>query len=300
MNELFLVNLGIHDGEGGGGTAGAAAGAAAAGSAESAGTPAGTEAPELKAQTQGSDDRAEFERLIKGQYKAYYDEKVQGHIKERFKASKQAEARMQKTIDGMQPVMQMLAEKYHADPGDVEAISKAIQEDSSYYEDEAAERGMSVEQLKEFKRISRENAALRAAEEQRQEKAGQQEAMLRWQQQSETVAQKYPGFQGLEEEANDPVTGERFLQLLSSGIDVENAYKVVHMDDLISGALEYGVNKARQDTVQTIKARGMRPSENGASGTGAAVQHKDVASLTKDERAQLMKRALRGESIDLK
>ena len=159
---------------------------------------------------------------------------------------------------------------------------------------------MSVEQLKEFKRISRENAALRAAEEQRQEKAGQQEAMLRWQQQSEAVAQKYPGFQGLEEEANDPVTGERFLQLLSSGIDVENAYKVVHMDDLISGALEYGVNKARHDTVQTIKARGMRPSENGASGTGAAVQHKDVASLTKDERAQLMKRALRGESIDLK
>lgn len=299
MNELFLVNLGIHDGEGGGGTAGAAAGAAAAGSAESAGTPAGTEAAGQEAQ-QGADDRAEFERLIKGQYKAYYDEKVQGHIKERFKASKQAEARMQKTIDGMQPVMQMLAEKYHAEPGDVEAISKAIQEDSSYYEDEAAERGMSVEQLKEFKRISRENAALRAAEEQRQEKAGQQEAMLRWQQQSETVAQKYPGFQGLEEEANDPVTGERFLQLLSSGIDVENAYKVVHMDDLISGALEYGVNKARHDTVQTIKARGMRPSENGASGTGAAVQHKDVASLTKDERAQLMKRALRGESIDLK
>ena len=296
MNELFLVNLGIHDGEGGGGTAGAGA---AAGSAESAGTPAGTEAAGQEAQ-QGADDRAEFERLIKGQYKAYYDEKVQGHIKERFKASKQAEARMQKTIDGMQPVMQMLAEKYHADPGDVEAISKAIQEDSSYYEDEAAERGMSVEQLKEFKRISRENAALRAAEEQRQEKAGQQEAMLRWQQQSETVAQKYPGVQGLEEEANDPVTGERFLQLLSSGIDVENAYKVVHMDDLISGALEYGVNKARQDTVQTIKARGMRPSENGASGTGAAVQHKDVASLTKDERAQLMKRALRGEQIDLK
>ena len=296
MNELFLVNLGIHDGEGGGGTAGAGA---AAGSAESAGTPAGTEAAGQEAQ-QGADDRAEFERLIKGQYKAYYDEKVQGHIKERFKASKQAEARMQKTIDGMQPVMQMLAEKYHADPGDVEAISKAIQEDSSYYEDEAAERGMSVEQLKEFKRISRENAALRAAEEQRQEKAGQQEAMLRWQQQSETVAQKYPGFQGLEEEANDPVTGERFLQLLSSGIDVENAYKVVHMDDLISGALEYGVNKARQDTVQTIKARGMRPSENGARGTGAAVQHQDVASLTKDERAQLMKRALRGEQIDLK
>lgn len=294
MNELFLVNLGIHDGEGGGGTAGAAAG-----SAESAGTPAGTEAAGQEAQ-QGADDRAEFERLIKGQYKAYYDEKVQGHIKERFKASKQAEARMQKTIDGMQPVMQMLAEKYHADPGDVEAISKAIQEDSSYYEDEAAERGMSVEQLKEFKRISRENAALRAAEEQRQEKAGQQEAMLRWQQQSEAVAQKYPGFQGLEEEANDPATGERFLQLLSSGIDVENAYKVVHMDDLISGALEYGVNKARHDTVQTIKARGMRPSENGASGTGAAVQHKDVASLTKDERAQLMKRALRGEQIDLK
>ena len=96
------------------------------------------------------------------------------------------------------------------------------------------------------------------------------------------------------------MTGERFLQLLSSGIDVENAYKVVHMDDLISGALEYGVNKARNDTVQTIRARGLRPSENGASGAGAAVQHKDVASLTREERAQLMKRALRGESIDLK
>ena len=68
----------------------------------------------------------------------------------------------------------------------------------------------------------------------------------------------------------------------------------------IEQALEYGVNKARNDTVQTIRARGLRPSENGASGAGAAVQHKDVASLTREERAQLMKRALRGESIDLK
>lgn len=297
--EDMRLNLWVHDGEGGGAAGAGADAGAAAGAAEGAGTPAGTEAAGQAQQT-GTDERAEFEELIKGKYKAYYDEKVQGHIRDRFKASKQAEARMQKTIDGMQPVMQMLAEKYHADPQDVDAISKAIQEDNSYYEDEAAERGMSVEQLKEFKRISRENAALRAAEEQRQEKAGQQEAMLRWQQQSEAVAQRYPGFQGLEAEANDPVTGERFLQLLSSGIDVENAYKVVHMDDLISGALEYGVNKARQETVQTIKARGMRPSENGASGAGAAVQHKDVASLTREERAQLMKRALRGESIDLK
>ena len=147
--EDMRLNLWVHDGEGGGAAGAGAAAGADAGAAEGAGTPAGTEAAG-QAQNPGTDERAEFEELIKGKYKAYYDEKVQGHIRDRFKASKQAEARMQKTIDGMQPVMQMLAEKYHADPQDVDAISKAIQEDNSYYEDEAAERGMSVEQLKEF------------------------------------------------------------------------------------------------------------------------------------------------------
>lgn len=55
----------------------------------------------------------------------------------------------------------MLAQKYGVDPGDLEKLSSAIEEDDSYYEDEATRRGLTVQQLKEMKRIERENETLR-------------------------------------------------------------------------------------------------------------------------------------------
>ena len=115
------------------------------------------------------DRNAEFEKLIKGEYKDLYDAKMQDTIQKRLKSSKE-------TVDkynALAPTLEMLAKKYGVDAGDIESLNKAIQEDDSYYEEEALEKNMSVQQLKEIKKMERENADLKRqmAEQSRQENA---------------------------------------------------------------------------------------------------------------------------------
>ena len=112
-----------------------------------------------KAETvEGVPDRnAEFERLIKGEYKDLYDAKVQDTIQKRLKSSKE-------TVDKyneLTPTLEMLARKYGVDATDIKALNQAITEDDSYYEEEALEKGISVQQLKAIRKMENENAELK-------------------------------------------------------------------------------------------------------------------------------------------
>ena len=85
------------------------------------------------------DRNAEFEKLIKGEYKDLYDARVQDTIQKRLKSTKE-------TVDKyneLAPTLDMLARKYGiSDASDIKALNKAIEEDDSYYEDEALEKGI--------------------------------------------------------------------------------------------------------------------------------------------------------------
>lgn len=242
--------------------------------------------------------RAEFERLIKGDYKDLYDERMQKTINARFKENKALEARAA-TADKMAPLMDMLASKYGVDASNPEAVLKAVQEDDSYYEQEAMEKGLSVDQLKQMKALERENAEFKrtAQEAQRQQNA----AMLyqKWQTEGDACKQMYPTFD-LTAEVNNTETGERFMSLLKSGVDVRTAFEVVHKDEIIGSAMQLTAQKIQQKTVADIRTRGMRPTENGASGSGAAVTRKsDPAQFTKRDRDEISRRVMRGERIEL-
>ncbi|MEE0867622.1 MAG: hypothetical protein UIL37_04880 [Clostridia bacterium] len=51
--------------------------------------------------------------------------------------------------------------------------------------------------------------------------------------------------------------------------------------------------------VNSIRSKGSRPVENGSAPNGAVVFEKNISKLTKKERAELAKRAMRGETINL-
>jgi hypothetical protein len=102
-----------------------------------------------------------FENLIKGEYKSEFDARVQNIINKRFGKVQQTEEQMK----SLQPVLDMLSQKYGVDKGDFDSLSKAIQDDDAYYEDEALQKGLSVKQLKEMKKLERENENLRKAQE---------------------------------------------------------------------------------------------------------------------------------------
>ena len=236
--------------------------------------------------------RADFEKLIRGEYKDIYDERAQRMIDERFKKTKALEEQSA----AIRPVLDLLAGKYGVDPTDVQALSKAIQDDDSYYQDEAMEKGITVEQLKEFKRLERENAQFRRESEEKQRQENAQRIYAQWTQQAEECKRFYPQFD-LRAEINGP-DGERLMRLLRAGVDVRTSYEIIHKDELIGSAMQLTARTVAEKTVNDIKARGMRPSENGASSQTPGITTKlDPKKLTKKEREEISKRVMRGEKI---
>jgi hypothetical protein len=239
-------------------------------------------------ETPAEDRNAKFESLIKGEYKDLYDQRVQDTVQKRLKGSKETVDR----YNALAPTLEILAKKYGVDSTNIEALNKAIEEDDSYFEEEALEKGITVEQLKEIRKMERENAELKRqmAEQKRQESAAQQ--YTQWMQQEAEAKKVYPSL-NLREEAKNP----QFLKLLNSGIDVATAYAVIHKDEIIPAAMQYAAKKVETSYANKVIANGARPTENGNSSQGAVAVKSDVSTLTKADRAEINRRVLGGARI---
>ena len=246
-------------------------------------------AAEVQPDTVAQPDRnAEFEKLIKGEYKDLYDAKMQDTIQKRLKGQKE-------TVDkynALAPTLEMMAKKYGVDAGDIEALNKAIEEDNSFYEDEALEKGMTVQQLKEIKKMERENADLKAQMEEAQRQENGKKLYAAWMQQADEAKKVYPSFD-LRAEMNNP----KFVDLLRSNIDVRTAYEVLHKDEIIPAAMQFTAQTVESKLAKSIASNGARPSENGMSSQSAAVVKSDVSQLSKADRAEIIRRVQRGEKI---
>ena len=245
-------------------------------------------APAAEVQTATPDRNAMFEQLIKGEYKDLYDAKVQDTIQKRLKSSKE-------TVDkynALAPTLELLGSKYGVDAGDTEALIKAIQEDDSYYEQEALENGMTVQKLKEVKKMERENAELKAQMQEAQRQENGKKLYAAWMQQADEAKKVYPSFD-LRAEMNNP----KFVDLLRSNIDVRTAYEVLHKDEIIPAAMQFTAKTVESKLAKSIAANGARPSENGMSSQSAAVVKSDVSQLSKADRAEIIRRVQRGEKI---
>lgn len=315
-NTYLKLNLQLFAEGGAGGTAGAPAGNGEGSAAPSAGNTgrnalakveygkdlsqgsAAKAEPETSTTASTQEARvAEFDRLIRGDYKDLYDQRVQQIINQRFKDNKALETKAA-TADSLSPVLDILSRKYGVDASDTDSLIKAMEADDSYFEDEAAEKGLTVSQLKEMRRLEKENADFKRAAQQKAQREQDQQRYAAWAQQAEATKQYYQDFD-LRNEVQNPQTGDRFIRLLNSGVDVRTAYEVIHKDELIGGAMQYTARQVQQQTINDIKARGMRPDENGASGAGAAITRKaDPRTLTKKDRDEISRRVLRGERIE--
>lgn len=231
---------------------------------------------------------AAFEEMIKGEFKDEFGSRVNKIIGKRFAEAKQA----QEQLTEMQPILDILADKYGGNPEDVKSLLEAIQRDNSFYEEAATAQGLTVDQFKKMKELERENESLRRTREQVEAQKNADKIYSQWMQESETVKQIYPTFDFRTETQN-----EEFNSLLKHGIDVKTAYEVIHKDEIIGGAMQYAVQQARQKTVNDIQARGTRAKENGSSSQASAVVKTDVNSLTKADREEIERRVLRGEKI---
>lgn len=237
---------------------------------------------------QPEDRNAKFEELIKGEFKDLYDARVQDTIQKRLKGTKETVEQ----YEALKPTLEILSKKYGVDASDIKALSKAIEEDDSYFEEEAMEKGLSVEQLKEIRKMERENAQLKAQMEEADRKDSANRLYAQWMGQAEQTQAIYPSF-NLEAEMQNP----RFLDLLRSQVDVRTAYEVLHKDEIIPAFAQHTAKVVEQKLTNKIIANGARPIENGNSSQSAVLTKSDVSQLSKEDRQEIARRVARGEKI---
>ena len=237
-------------------------------------------------------DKIPYEDLIKGDYKEEHSQYMEKTIKERLKNQKQTETELRQQLDSFNSVMDMLSAKYGVDAKDIKALSKAIDEDNAYFEKEASDKGVSVEQLKHMRQMEHENSVLRNKMQETMKQDQIRRDIEEWTKQGEDVKKIYPSFDFRTESNN-----KDFNDLIMRGIPVKTAYEIIHKDEIMGGAMQYTAQQVAQKVTQNIQSRAKRPSENGVSSNNGIVTKTDVHSLTKADRAEIARRAARGERI---
>ncbi len=239
--------------------------------------------------TEKPDRNAEFEKLIRGEYKDLYDARVQDTVQKRLRSTKETVEK----YTALFPVLEMLAQKYGiSDPGDAQALAKALNDDNNFWEELASQRGMSVLQLKQVLTMERENADLRRQMQEKTQREQADQLYASWLTQGEQMKAVYPSFDLKAEMGNT-----KFQELLRSGIDVRTAYEVVHKDEIIPAAMQFTAKTVEQKIAKSIASGASRPTENGNSAQVAAVVKNDVTKLTRADRQEIARRVARGEKI---
>ena len=285
MNELletmiyFGLQLFADGGAGGDGT-----GAAGSDAGSQGGQHPGTEANGQ----QSAPQEPTFDELIKGKYKADYDARVQKTIQARMRGAKANEERLAKT----EPLLQMLGQKYSVVPGDVDGLMAALDNDEQMWQAEAADKGMSVENLKALRTAERENAMLKRQQELNQREAAARETYTKWVAQAEQAKQKFPGL-----DLESCLEDAQFVSMLQSGVDVESAYWARYHDDIMQAGMEKATTEAQKKLSASVASGSRRPTESGV-GNGPTVSQKvDVSNMSRSEFTAYMDRIMRGERI---
>lgn len=279
--DLFLFDGGAAGGEGGAaggeGTGMVAASQRAEGNAADAG--------QEQAGKDARDMAAEWKKMINGEFKEFYTKDTQALINNRFRDHKT----LQESNGKYQQIAERLAKRYGKDAGDLDGLSAALDGDNQWMQDKADQMGMTVEQYQNYTAQQEKAKAYDAIMDQRR----QQEEAARWVAEREAEAEafkaKEPSFD-LETELQNP----EFQSMIRHGVPMERAWKALHFDDAMEGVVKHAREDAERQTVENIRARGMRPSEGAAGGGAAVTQTVNAANLTKAEREKIERDVMRG------
>lgn len=247
------------------------------------------------------DLKKEFLDLVNGKYKDVYTQEIQRIINRRFGEEK---AKDQKIADA-QPIIDALMRHYGVQDGDMAKLRAAFDGDEALgtvlYEQEAESMGMSVEQYRKYLQMQQENEQLKRQEEARRRDQEADETCNDWiRQASELVGTAdapgdYPELNLRREVAENP----RFIAMLRAGVPVRNAYEVSHLGDIKARIAAKAAAEMEKRVMDNVRAKGMRPNENGTNSQPGVIVKNDPSKFTKADRAEIARRVRRGERIVL-
>lgn len=246
-----------------------------------------------KAQMTPEEHKKAFRELMQGEYKAESEELMQQAV--------ERAAQLLENSPQMRGLLDALHEAYGVE--DMEALTEAVKngrvKDEAYFEKLAMEKGISVATARQMDKLESENKRLTAAEkfaeDQRKEamrRAEIERIHAQWDREAEQLKAQYPEFNKEEMLANPEVA--RLMQL---GLTMTEAYRAAYFDQLMAQNESRTAKQVEDGVTERIRQRSARPGENGTRPGGAAQTHTDVNALTRKEREQLERAALRGQVV---
>ena len=225
-----------------------------------------------------------------------YNKQMQAVVQSRLKSAKGAE----ETLTKLTPALELLARKHNLDPAnmDYDALAKAINDDSDYYEDKALEMGVPIETAKKIDQQEREDARNKVQAERTLQEQKFQEHIIKLEQQGEAMKKVFPSFD-LRTELKNPV----FARMTSPGVglSVEDAYYAVHRNEIQIAAMQATQRQTAQKISNAIQSGSRRPDEAGISSQAPSVTTFNYRTASKEQRDALKKRirdaAARGEKV---
>lgn len=228
---------------------------------------------------------AEFNQLIGkgGKFAELYGQKVQGAINSRFKNAQDWQGQLEATNDAIS----ILYSKYDLEVGDVEGLKEAIAGDDELISSAAEREGFTVDAYRDQLNLRTEAAKGRALAESIARETERRETFERWDREAEELKQAFPSF-----DLNAELGNQNFVDALDRVGNVQDAFMIAHMQDILSGAM----NNSQQRTIQNLQAQAARPAENGVSHQAAVTRKTDPSKLTDEDMDKIFSGVAQGKS----
>ena len=212
-------------------------------------------------------------------------DKLQQMMAERGKAATEAKNAANAQIEKLSPMLRILGEKYGVKPNDdgsfdLDAISKAVSEDDSYFEDKALEMGVSVDVARKLEQANALEQQQKQAEEKAKRAAMLQEHFNRVQEQAKAVQEIIPGF-----DLNQAMQDPEFVRRTAPGmIPADEAYIGMHYREILKRKAAEIMQRSKQAAAANVAAGGSRPRENGSAAMATASATPDMRAMSPQER----------------
>ena len=239
------------------------------------------------------DLKKEYQELIKGKFKDIHTQEFKKHLNRRLGDQK----KLTDELESHRGLIDLVSLKYGE--SDIGELMKLVESDNHLLEQRAYEKGIPVETLIEMEKQEMNLRKIKAeAERERylrmemERQQSEREQYGKWLRDAEQIKQTNPNF-----DLNVEVENKQFVALLQYGIDMQHAYNVIHMNEIVNNTAKNAMLKSASAVSSTIAARGQRPPENAGSSNSSVAFKRDVHSFTAKDREDIARRVARGEKI---
>ena len=225
-----------------------------------------------------------------------YNGRMQQVVRDRLRESRGA----QDNLRALEPALELLADRYHLDAGnlDAAALAKAITEDNAFYEQQAEVLGVSPETARRMDQMERFERRQRQQQEEDQRQQAAREHIRGLVQQEAAMRELVPDFD-LRRELENPTFAR--LTAPGVGISVQDAYFAVHRKEMQEQIQRQATQETAQKLAASIQANQGRPRENGTSAQAQSTGQVDYRHMPRQQREELKERirmaAARGEKV---